>query len=322
MNLRTALLVLIGFCSGVLVSLFFIDIGRNSGLENKPTKITAATQKSARKTSEQTTKNDKSSKKSAATVEKDESEEAQEEVEVKKTKEKEKDKSTKKGKKETEKKEKSTKDKSTSSKKKEKESNTNTSSKGKKSGGKAKPDDREIIRKKRGVSETDEELSKRPFVDPLNANVPEEKLPLVCNDTYRWPEMQADYTILTDEDIIADEYPCFWANYTHWALDYYYKVPDIKICTHDPEVDKVISQSLHEYGFWGGPDDHMIALRTGPCTKDRPYILDIGANIGLFTLLGAAKECHVVAFEPLYVVMKCIYIVYLYKAENKLHYVV
>jgi hypothetical protein len=43
----------------------------------------------------------------------------------------------------------------------------------------------------------------------------------------------------------------------------------------------------------------MILLSTGPCSEDRPYMLDIGANIGLFTLLGAYRGCHVLSFEPL-----------------------
>ena len=43
----------------------------------------------------------------------------------------------------------------------------------------------------------------------------------------------------------------------------------------------------------------MILLNFKPCTKARPYMLDIGANIGLFTLIGAEKGCHVLAFEPL-----------------------
>lgn len=42
-------------------------------------------------------------------------------------------------------------------------------------------------------------------------------------------------------------------------------------------------------GFWGAPDEFMILLSTGPCSEDRPYMLDIGGNIGLFTLLGASR---------------------------------
>jgi FkbM family methyltransferase len=71
------------------------------------------------------------------------------------------------------------------------------------------------------------------------------------------------------------------------------------VCTHDPKIDTVISHFLHTYHFWGSPDDYLILLATGPCTPERPYMMDIGANLGVYSILGASRGCHLVAFEPL-----------------------
>ena len=61
----------------------------------------------------------------------------------------------------------------------------------------------------------------------------------------------------------------------------------------------MISKHLHEWSFWGSPDEWMVLLAAGPCTAERPYMLDIGSNLGVFTLIGAERGCHAVAFEPL-----------------------
>lgn len=130
--------------------------------------------------------------------------------------------------------------------------------------------------------------------------IAEEDLPVICNKTVRFPDAsEADWVVIKAEDIDQEAHPCHWTNLTHWALTYYYKLPPIRMCTHDPEVDTVISSHLHKYGFWGAPDEFMVLLSMGPCTEERPYMLDIGGNIGLFTLMGAEKGCHVLTFEPL-----------------------
>jgi len=43
----------------------------------------------------------------------------------------------------------------------------------------------------------------------------------------------------------------------------------------------------------------MVLLGSGPCTPERPYMLDIGSNLGIFSLIGADRGCHALAFEPL-----------------------
>ncbi len=61
----------------------------------------------------------------------------------------------------------------------------------------------------------------------------------------------------------------------------------------------MISDHLHKWAFWGSPDEWMVLLASGPCTPERPYMLDIGSNLGVFSLIGAERGCHVMAFEPL-----------------------
>ena len=121
----------------------------------------------------------------------------------------------------------------------------------------------------------------------------------VCNNTSPETEGPRDWHVFNPSELDETEYPCFWTNLTHWQLTYYHELPPIRMCTHDPEVDTVISSHLHKWGFWGAPDEFMILLNINPCTEERPYMLDIGMNIGLFTLIGAEKGCHVLGFEPL-----------------------
>ena len=61
----------------------------------------------------------------------------------------------------------------------------------------------------------------------------------------------------------------------------------------------MISTFLHTYHFWGSPDDYNLLLAMGPCTRERPYMLDIGANLGVYTILGTSRGCRAIAFEPL-----------------------
>lgn len=124
-------------------------------------------------------------------------------------------------------------------------------------------------------------------------------LPLICNNSEPMTEGPRGWHIFSQDELDETVYPCYWTNLTHWQLKHYHKVGPIKMCTHDPTVDTVISSHLHKYGFWGSPDEFMILLSTGPCSEERPYMLDIGGNIGLFSLLGAYRGCRILAFEPL-----------------------
>jgi hypothetical protein len=122
--------------------------------------------------------------------------------------------------------------------------------------------------------------------------------PPICSNTQSMPEGPRSWAMQTAADHDPAATPCHWTNMTHWALKYR-GVEPIKICTHDPSVDTVISAHLHKWGFWAAPDVFLQMLDSGPCTAERPYMLDIGANLGLFTLMGAQQNCRVLAFEPL-----------------------
>ncbi len=73
-------------------------------------------------------------------------------------------------------------------------------------------------------------------------------LPKICNNTAPMTEGPRDYHILDQSELDESIYPCFWTNLTHWQLAHYHKLPPIKMCTHDPTVDTVISSHLHKYG--------------------------------------------------------------------------
>jgi FkbM family methyltransferase len=146
----------------------------------------------------------------------------------------------------------------------------------------------------------------RRTIAPVGAQPPlpkmfktEENIPQFCEGGERFPEEDVEWHIVENEEADADAHPCHLANITHWALKYYHKLADVKICTHDPTVDTVISDHLHKWSFWGSPDEWMVLLAAGPCTAERPYMLDIGSNLGIFSLIGAERGCHAVAFEPL-----------------------
>jgi FkbM family methyltransferase len=120
----------------------------------------------------------------------------------------------------------------------------------------------------------------------------------ICNGTERYPEEPPDYDIMGQPGSSIDEWDppdCHWTDMWHPAVP----MKPMNVCSHDPKIDTVISHFLHTYHFWGSPDDYLILLATGPCTPERPYMLDIGANLGVYSILGASRGCHLAAFEPL-----------------------
>ena len=120
----------------------------------------------------------------------------------------------------------------------------------------------------------------------------------ICNGTDRYPEEAPDYDVMGKPGSSTEEWDapdCHWSEMWHPAVP----MKPMNVCTHDPKIDTVISHFLHTYHFWGSPDDYLILLATGPCTPERPYMMDIGANLGVYSILGASRGCHLVAFEPL-----------------------
>lgn len=74
-------------------------------------------------------------------------------------------------------------------------------------------------------------------------------------------------------------------------------VPSFIICVHDVQNDIYISNSLITSGLWEPKSTELFL----DILKDNPNltVLDVGANIGYYSLMAAAAGSHVVAVEPL-----------------------
>jgi FkbM family methyltransferase len=86
-------------------------------------------------------------------------------------------------------------------------------------------------------------------------------------------------------------------------MTYHSVLPSLAVCTHDPAVDTSIARNLHRYNMWEA-SGMVVAIKrlvtSGTiCTRERPFVLDLGMNIGVYSLIFLALGCHVVAFEPL-----------------------
>ena len=78
--------------------------------------------------------------------------------------------------------------------------------------------------------------------------------------------------------------------------------PPFWIDTHDPETEDIyISAGLHNAGVWDNYIFRMFEeiLKTVPHDNiNPPLVVDIGANIGYFSLVAASKGFRVISFEP------------------------
>jgi FkbM family methyltransferase len=94
---------------------------------------------------------------------------------------------------------------------------------------------------------------------------------------------------------------CHWSPLRYPALDAVRPRLALPLlaCLHDPAVDLGISAAIVQHGGFVTNRTLAALLAAGPCSAARPYALDVGANVGAFTLLAAALGCHVIAVEPL-----------------------
>ena len=67
--------------------------------------------------------------------------------------------------------------------------------------------------------------------------------------------------------------------------------------THDPHVDQYISGSLHQSGTWEAPI--VRAMESLLAKKPNALFVDVGANIGYFSLYATLMGMRVVSFEPM-----------------------
>ena len=70
------------------------------------------------------------------------------------------------------------------------------------------------------------------------------------------------------------------------------------VCIHDPKFDKHISQQIKENGLW--EPTNVRSFLTQLRELNDTDVIDIGANIGVYSLLAAKLGRNVIAVEPLY----------------------
>jgi FkbM family methyltransferase len=75
-------------------------------------------------------------------------------------------------------------------------------------------------------------------------------------------------------------------------------IHDVRVCIYDPQHDEHVSGQLNDHGKWEPVvvRSFLRLLRALPNT----HVIDIGANLGLYTLLATQYDRHVIAVEPLY----------------------
>jgi len=112
---------------------------------------------------------------------------------------------------------------------------------------------------------------------------------------------------------MAEDVPCFWAQLRHAALPALWREAAADdavggggphtgvathICTTDPAVDSMLARSIHR-DHWYGQAEQIVFIERAPCTPERPFFLDVGANIGTQTLVALRYGCRTVSFEPM-----------------------
>lgn len=74
--------------------------------------------------------------------------------------------------------------------------------------------------------------------------------------------------------------------------------PKFKLCIHDPAKDKFISNYIKNGGIW---EPHLTKIFTKALDNyPNAVTIDIGANIGYYSMLSCVKDHSVIAIEPAY----------------------
>ena len=75
-----------------------------------------------------------------------------------------------------------------------------------------------------------------------------------------------------------------------------------KMCTFSTDQDPHISKHIHEMGFWGANRvsifEFALDRTRGAKWPSRNIVIDVGANMGFFSLMAATMGFEVYAFEP------------------------
>lgn len=105
-----------------------------------------------------------------------------------------------------------------------------------------------------------------------------------CNSSSDAPFSRVDPSRVA----IDKEGGCHWAKLAGFE--------NASICTHHSSME-MISQLIHARGTWLTPEEYD-AFKQVACSAQRPFMLDVGSNIGSYSVPAAALGCHVVAFDP------------------------
>nr|XP_045594527.1 uncharacterized protein LOC123755784 [Procambarus clarkii] len=74
--------------------------------------------------------------------------------------------------------------------------------------------------------------------------------------------------------------------------------PEYPVCPHDSENDRFISEQLLREGTW---EPHIVALFTAALAYyPSSTVVDLGAHVGVYSLLGARLGARAVAVEPVW----------------------
>lgn len=72
--------------------------------------------------------------------------------------------------------------------------------------------------------------------------------------------------------------------------------PSFAINIHNPQIDKFVSGTIYYDGCW--EKNHVKAVLHALSQYPNAYLMDLGANIGIFTLAAAANQRTTFSFEP------------------------
>eukprot|EP00971_Amphidinium_carterae_P064668 1281463-Amphidinium_carterae.2 len=74
--------------------------------------------------------------------------------------------------------------------------------------------------------------------------------------------------------------------------------PRFAVVTLDPKSDTRFSYQLHHLGYWEPGSTALLERTLARSRLATRVVVDVGANLGWFTLLAASKGASVIAFEP------------------------
>ena len=72
--------------------------------------------------------------------------------------------------------------------------------------------------------------------------------------------------------------------------------PYPSLCTHNPR-EEMVAGIAHGRGSWVAPEEYAAFLQAA-CSPTRPFMLDVGTNVGSYAVPAASLGCHVVAVDP------------------------